>query len=203
MAQDKLTVDEYIARAGDFAKPILSHLRLIIRKTCPEVEEAIKWGIPHFDYKGAILCMLAAYKQHCSFSFHKAALMSSPRLKGNDQLKPTERFMGKITQVSELPPDKELVALIKEAMALNEQGVKVAKAKSDRPREIEMPGYFTKALEAHPQAKKIFDAKSASFRKDYLVWIIAAKTEATRDKRIEEALTWIAEGKGRFWKYEK
>ncbi|MEF9480049.1 YdeI/OmpD-associated family protein [Chryseobacterium sp. 1B4] len=30
-----------------------------------------------------------------------------------------------------------------------------------------------------------------------------AKTEATRNKRMEQALEWIAEGKGRNWKYER
>lgn len=204
MTQDKLTVDEYIAQSEDFAKPILTHLRLVLRNTCPEAEEAIKWGIPHFDYKGSILCMLAAYKQHCSFSFHKAAMMSSPELQGNDLLRPTQRFMGKITQLSDLPPDRDLAALIKEAMVLNEQGVKVTKAKSDKPqKELEIPNYFTAALVANPEAKEIFETRSASFRKDYVTWITAAKTEVTRQKRIEEALAWIAEGKGRFWKYEK
>jgi len=33
-------------------------------------------------------------------------------------------------------------------------------------------------------------------------WVTEAKTEETRDKRLATAVEWIAEGKGRNWKYE-
>ena len=47
----------------------MAHLRELVHKQCPAVVEEIKWGIPHFDYKGEMLCIFAAYKNHCSFSF--------------------------------------------------------------------------------------------------------------------------------------
>jgi uncharacterized protein YdeI (YjbR/CyaY-like superfamily) len=65
------------------------------------------------------------------------------------------------------------------------------------------PDYFLEQLNENPQVKTIFDAKSDSYRKEYILWIRAAKTDATRQKRIEEAMEWIAEGKARFWKYTK
>jgi hypothetical protein len=55
-------VDAYIDKAGDFAKPILIRLRKLVHDGCPQVEETIKWGVPHFMYKG-MLCSLAAFKQ--------------------------------------------------------------------------------------------------------------------------------------------
>jgi uncharacterized protein YdeI (YjbR/CyaY-like superfamily) len=196
-------VDAYITKAEDFAKPILTHWRQMIHDICPDVEEAIKWGIPHFDYKGEMMCMLAAYKHHCSFSFWKAELMSHPKLKENAQLKPTKRYMGEIRSLADLPPDAELIALIKEAMALNENGIKLVKPVSDKPKVTETPDYFTEKLATNPTAEAIFESKSTSFRKDYIIWITDAKTEATRQSRMEQSLEWIAEGKGRFWKYEK
>jgi hypothetical protein len=30
-----------------------------------------------------------------------------------------------------------------------------------------------------------------------------AKTDATRERRTEQAIEWIAQGRGRNWKYEK
>ncbi|MBA4168314.1 MAG: YdeI/OmpD-associated family protein [Chitinophagaceae bacterium] len=66
-----------------------------------------------------------------------------------------------------------------------------------------MPDYFSEKLAGNAKAKEIFENKSDSYRKDYIIWIGDAKTEATRQKRMEEAIAWIAEGKGRFWKYEK
>ena len=68
-------VDQYIAKSADFAKPILLHLRKIVHAACPDVEETMKWSFPHFDYRGEMMCAMAAFKEHCSFGFWKASLV--------------------------------------------------------------------------------------------------------------------------------
>ena len=196
-------VDAYQENAAEFAQPIMAHLRKLLHKACPGVIEEIKWGIPHFDYKGEMVCMFAAYSKHCSFSFWKEELMSDQRFKDNPGKKAPKRFLGKLVSLSDLPPDSELIAFIKEAMRLNEQGIKLSPKPSERPKEVALPGFFAEALAGHPAAKAVFESKSDSFRKEYIVWLSDAKTEATRQKRIEESLVWISEGKGRFWKYQK
>jgi uncharacterized protein YdeI (YjbR/CyaY-like superfamily) len=196
-------VDDYIAAAQPFAQAVLRHLRDLIHRECPRAEEAIKWGLPHFDYAGEMLCILAAYKSHCSFTFWKEAIMSDVRLQANPSLPAIKRYMGRIKALYDLPADREIAAMLREAMALNEQGIKLPARETNKPRDIEIPPAFAARLASSPDAQAVFEGKSASFRRDYLVWITDAKTDATRDRRIEEALTWIAEGKGRFWKYEK
>jgi uncharacterized protein YdeI (YjbR/CyaY-like superfamily) len=198
--------DEYQEAASDFARPIMAHLRSLVHQQCPEVVEQIKWGIPHFDYKGEMLCVFAAYKNHCSFGFWKESLMSDARLKANPDLKSIKRFMGKLTSLSDLPSDGEVAAFVREAMALNDQGVKLAPRQDATPAkaaEIAIPDAFAEQLSRHAQASEIFRDKSPSFRKEYVAWIAQAKTDQTRQKRIDESLEWIAQGKGRFWKYEK
>jgi uncharacterized protein YdeI (YjbR/CyaY-like superfamily) len=197
-------IDNYINNAGEFAKPILSHWRRLVHQNCPDVVEAIKWSFPHFEYKGDNLCVLASYKNHCSFTFLKAELMSDQRLKAGKELKPIQRFLGNVTKLTDLPTDSEFVVMLKEAMQLNEKGVKIKRDKSEeKPKVLETPDYLLAALDAYPKAKDVFESKSNSFRKEYIVWITDAKTEETRQKRIAEALEWIAEGKGRFWKHQK
>lgn len=196
-------VTSYITQSESFAKPILKHWRHLVNENCPDVVEAIKWGIPHFDYKGDFMCVMASYKSHCSFSFLKAELMNDPRLKESKKLKPVQRFMGKISSVDELPADKEFIKLLKEAMSLNEKGLKLPVIKPAKAQKTEVPDYFVQQLKSNPKAEKVFEAGSPSFRKNYLTWIIDAKTETTRNKRIEQSLEWIAEGKDRFWQYKK
>jgi len=198
-------IDNYIANAQDFAKPILGHWRRLIHQNCPDVEEALKWGIPHFDYKGDFMCVMASYKSHCSFTFLKGELMSDPRLKTGKEVKPINRFLGKITNLSDLPADEEFITMLKEAIQLNERGVKVKREKpvAEKPKILETPNYLQAALADNPKAKEVFEGKSNSFRKEYITWITDAKTDETRQKRINEALEWIAEGKGRFWKHQK
>ena len=198
--------DEYQEAASDFAKPIMAHLRELVHEQCPDVVEEIKWGIPHFDYKDEMFCIFAAYKNHCSLSFWKESLMSDARLKANRDLKADKRFLGKLTLLSDLPPDSELIVFIKEAMALNDKGVKRASRHDGKPAkaaEIAIPDIFAEQLSRHEPANEVFQSKSSSFRKEYVVWIADAKTDKTRQKRIDESLEWIAQGKGRFWKYEK
>jgi len=198
-------IDSYIANAEDFAKPILAHWRRLIHQHCPDVEEVMKWALPHFEYKKENMCVMGAYKNHCSFSFLKDSLMTDPRLKANKDLKPIQRFLGKVSKMSDLPPDEEFIAMLEEARQLNEKGIKIKREKpeSDKPKILETPDYLLGALIANPKAKEVFESKSNSFRKEYIIWITDAKTDETRQKRIIEALEWIAEGKGRFWKHQK
>jgi uncharacterized protein YdeI (YjbR/CyaY-like superfamily) len=198
-------VDAYINNSEDFAKPILEHWRRLIHEHCPNAEEAIKWSLPHFEYNGDNMCVVASYKNHCSFTFLKAELMTAPRLKASKDLKPIQRFLGKISKISDLPPDDEFIAMLKEAMQLNEMGIRIKRDKpeADKPRVLVTPDYLLAALVSNPKAKEVFESKSNSFRKEYIIWITDAKTDETRQKRINEALEWIAEGKGRFWKHQK
>lgn len=196
-------VDAYLASSAEFARPIMTHLRELIHRRCPAVVEEIRWGIPHFDYAGDMMCVFAAHRAHCSFTFLKESIMSDPRLQQNPGLPAAKRYMGRLASLENLPRDGELIALIGEAMQLNEQGIKVAPRPPKPPAQLEIHPEFSQALADNAAAQAIFDKQSPSFRKEYLVWINDAKTEATRSKRIAESLEWIAEGKRRFWKYQK
>jgi len=68
--------------------------------------------------------------------------------------------------------------------------------------EIPVPDYFTTVLASQPKAKAAFEAFSPSHKREYLEWIVDAKTEVTRQKRMETAIEWMTEGKSRNWKYK-
>ncbi|HYF32774.1 MAG TPA: YdeI/OmpD-associated family protein [Chitinophagaceae bacterium] len=193
-------IDAYIKKAAPFAQPILQHLRQLVHKVCPEVVETVKWGFPHFEYKG-ILCSMAAFKQHCSFGFWKATLMKDDKELLNRVGKTDMGHFDKITTLKDLPSDKILTAYIKEAMRLNEEDIKVVKPKTAAPKVLEAPADLIAALRRNKAAQKTFDAFSPSNKKEYIEWILDAKTDATREKRLETAIEWMAEGKIRHWKY--
>lgn len=196
--QDK-RVDAYILKSADFAKPILNHLRKIVHEACPDVEETIKWGFPHFDYKG-MMCSMAAFKEHCAFGFWKTALMKDAK----DMIGKNEYAMGhlgRITTLKDLPPDKKITAWVKEAIKLNDEDIKVEKKKPVAKKEIEIPGAFQKELNKNKAAATTFKNFSPSHRYEYLEWITEAKTDETKNKRIAQTIEWLAEGKSRNWKY--
>lgn len=200
MGKTDKRIDTYISKAEPFAQPILSYLRSLVHQACPEVEETIKWGFPHFNYKG-MMCSMASFKKHCVFGFWKAALMSDRTLIKNAQSEASMGHLGKITTLKDIPTDRVIIRNIKEAMKLNEQGVKLEKKKPANIKTLEIPSYFRKALGTNEKANRTFNSFSLSNQRDYVEWIIDAKTEPTREKRIAQAIEWLAEGKVRNWKY--
>ena len=203
MATKNPAFDAYIAKSAPFAQPILKHLRSLVHKACPNVEEAIKWGMPCFDYHG-IMCNMAAFKQHCSFGFWKASVMKDAEFLQSKEQREGMGHLGKIGYLKDLPADKKIIAWIKEAMQLNEGAVKVPKA---RPKKallpLKNPDWLVKLLKTDKKAWGHFQAFSTSQKKEYIEWFTEAKTESTRQKRLDQAFEWIKEGKPRNWKYMK
>ena len=87
-------------------------------------------------------------------------------------------------------------------MKLNEQGVKVDRPKKKRPT-LTMPAAFLVAIKKNKKVSVAYEQISPSHQREYVEWIIDAKTDASRDKRIAQAVEWMAEGKARNWKYQR
>jgi uncharacterized protein YdeI (YjbR/CyaY-like superfamily) len=187
--------DAYIAKSAEFARPILKKLRDLFHKGCPQIQETMKWSAPFFEYMGVVAGM-AAFKSHIRFGFWKGKLLS-------DSHGPAPR-MGdtKITDISQLPPDDVLLGYIREAVALNEQGVKRPPPRRKARKEaLKVPAYLQAALKKNPKARATFQAFSPSHKREYIEWLTEAKQEETRQKRLATAIEWMAEGKPRMWKY--
>jgi uncharacterized protein YdeI (YjbR/CyaY-like superfamily) len=200
-------VDAYIAKAQPFAKPILTHLRELMHKGCPGVEETIKWSRPFFEYRGAILGNMSGFKEHCSFGFWGEEIGAVLR-KAKAVQDGAMGSLGRITRLEDLPSDRDLLDWIRQAAGFVESGQytspiaarrKVVKAAKAAPA---VPAEFAAALRKHKKAATAFEAFSPSCKREYVEWIAEAKRPETRGKRIETAVAWIAEGKQRNWKYQ-
>ena len=182
-------VDAYIEKAQPFAQPILKHIRELVHKTLPDAEEAIKWGVPHFVVNGKNAVGIASFKQHASL------MLCSDEFAGEGM-----GNFGKIKSLDDLPSDKELAARIKESAT----AAQCATANKPKPKpKIPMPDDFAAAIAQAKGAQKVWDGFTDAQRRDYLDWVVSAKREATRSKRIATATEWISEGKKRNWKYAK
>ncbi|QNR85533.1 YdeI/OmpD-associated family protein [Pedobacter riviphilus] len=195
-------VDQYIINSAEFAIPILDHLRNLVHKADARIEEKIKWGMPFFDYKGTV-CHMASFKHHCAFGFWKGSLMNDEYGVFKERSE-AMGLLGKIKSFDDLPSDEILIAYIQQAIQLNENNVKLPpKPKTTEKKELIIPEYFIEALQEDPEALSVFQNFSLSNKKEYVLWLEEAKTEATRIKRLETTLAWLAEGKTRMWKYKK
>jgi hypothetical protein len=206
-------VDTYIAKMQPFAQEILQHIREVVHAACPQAEEAMKWSMPFFTYKGAPLCNMAGFKAHASFGF-----WLGKQVLGDDAEEGAMGQFGKLTSVKDLPSKAVLTKHIKKAMALVDSGATlkrgddagnsggtgkaapVKKAAQKKPA-VSVPPELSKALLRYPEAKAAFEAFTPSHRREYAEWIAEAKKPETKERRVQQALEMLAEGKSRNSKY--
>ncbi|MBF9150016.1 YdeI/OmpD-associated family protein [Novosphingobium jiangmenense] len=181
-------IDQHIANAGEFARPILERFRALVHREVPDCVEAIKWGMPHFTLGGKNLAGMAAFKAHVSIFFH------------NDEQSGGTGPFRKIASPDDFPEETVVVERLTSAVA------RLAAPKPKVPRAAikpvpELPEAFSVALTGAGHAER-FAAMPPGQRREYIEWIVEAKTDPTRDKRIAQAVEWIGEGKSRNWKYQ-
>ena len=200
-------VDKYIGSAQEFAQPVMNHLRELTHKGCPQVEETIKWGMPFFEFRGKIVCCMAAFKKHCRFGFwgkEIRVVLREAKVAGMNGA----GWFDRLTHVNELPADKQMIDFVRQAAVMIESGSytspiaarnQKAKAKSST---VKMTREFAAALKKNKKATTSFAPFSLSGKLEYVEWVADAKRPDTRDKRIATAVKWISEGKQRNWKYQ-
>ena len=197
-------VDAYIAKSQPFAQPILSHIRELAHKACPDVEETIKGSMPFFELRGVVLGHMAAFKQHCAVGFwgpEMHAILREDGLLSENGM----GSLGKVTSLKELPSDKKLLSYYRQAagfVASGQRTKSIARIKKPPKPAPEVPAELSAALKKNKAAAKMFAGLSASCQREYVDWIVEAKRPETKEKRVAQSVQWIAEGKQRNWKYQ-
>lgn len=192
-------IDAYLANAAPFAQPILTHLRALVHRACPEVTETIKWSMPFFEHHG-LLCSMAAFKAHCAFGFHHQdmdRLLAADGARGDDAM----GSLGRLGVLSDLPSDATLLRYIRRAAKLNESGAARRPAQKAKPA-LPDPADLTAALKKKSAARAAWAKFPPGHRRESIEWITDAKRPETRAKRLATTLEWLAEGKPRNWKYQ-
>lgn len=197
-------VDAYIAKSAGFAKPILVHVRKLVHKGCPRIEETIKWGVPAFEREG-IVAMMAAFKRHVAFGFWSEKLIRERLGADADRVFPKDAKLGmggrRYHAKSELPGDVVIVRAVKLAVALNESGERPKRALKRKP-PPKAPPYLAAALKKNAKARATWGRFTPGQQREYVDWLVEAKQAATRERRLAQAVAWLAAGKQRNWKYQ-
>lgn len=85
----------------------------------------------------------------------------------------------------------EFIGEMTRSFAMSERGKQKA---SPSPISYEMPDDFRQSLEKSPAALAFFERLAPSHRKEYLRWILEAKREETRHRRLEKAVQMLLDG---------
>jgi hypothetical protein len=120
-------IDKRIEELGDWRGTTLAKVRQLLKEVDPEVVEEWKWrGTPTWYHGGGIVCTGETYKTHVKLTFAKGASLNDPSRLFNSSLD------GNVRRAIDIQEgDKVNVAalkkLIREAMALNDEGTKKTK----------------------------------------------------------------------------
>lgn len=198
-------LDQYIAKAAPFARPILEYVRECVHTAWPEAVETLKWSHPTFTHaNGKIIMGIAAFKEHCRVGMWNAEAASALRKAAGHDADATGSVV-RVKSLKDLPPKKELLAAIRATAEVAATGKAMMRRQYQTPKSpLEVPADLAVAFKKNKAAQKTFDAFSApSQRREYIEWIIGAKHKETRKRRIAQAIEMLAEGKTRNWKYER
>jgi hypothetical protein len=121
-------IDDRIKELGDWRGTTLAKVRAIIKAADPDVVEEWKWakatspGTPVWSHDGDI-CTGETYKSVVKLTFFKGASLSDPSGLFNSSLD------GKVRRAIDIKEDdkideRALTKLVKDAVALNQQGKK-------------------------------------------------------------------------------
>lgn len=195
MTQRDPRVDAYIAKAAPFAQPLLNWMRDTTHGAHAGLQEDIKWGMPFFTYEGRPVAHMAGFKAHCAFGLWRGAEGAGTGKEGEAMGQ-----FGRITAQSDLPGVREFKALIKAAVersVADAAAPKVPKPRTAKPLP-EMPADLAAALAKKPKARANYDAMSPTHRREYLEWVLEAKKEETRVRRVAQAVERLLENRPRY-----
>ncbi|MBI2407845.1 MAG: YdeI/OmpD-associated family protein [Gemmatimonadetes bacterium] len=191
-------VDAYIAEAQPFARPILEQLRATVHTASPDVDEAIKWGMPFFTSGGRLLANMAAFTAHAAFGFFRADDVMGAGKAERDAM----GSFGRITSVRDLPPRSAIIAWVRRAVKLAAEGPRPAAQRRAAKPTPKVPAALAAAIKTDATLRAQWAAFTPGKRREYLAWIAEAKQPATRARRVATTIAQVKQGKSQNWRYE-
>lgn len=193
-------IDEYISRTdGTFAYPILTRVHEIILETVPEIEEAIKWGAPSYEYKG-IMITTVKFKEFAAVWFHKGTFFDDPKNlleASSDETKYMRKYV--LPSIDDLD-EEGLKGLIREAVKFQESDPELELSGQSEKKELSSD-LLDNTLNRDPEAKSEFEKFPDYKKKEFIEHIETAKRDATKKRRLDKSMDLIRQGIGLHDKY--
>ncbi len=192
MSETNPAVDAWVAKAKAWRDEI-GRLRAILLAS--GMTEDFKWGKPCYTHAGSNIVLIMPLKETCALLFTKGALMQDPR---GILVQPGENSQSarqvRFTSLAEIVKlEKSLKTYLKDAMAVEAAGLKVALRKSA---DLVYPKEFQDRLDRDSALREAFHALTPGRQRQYHLHFTGAKQAATRASRVEKAIPLILDGIG-------
>ncbi len=77
-----MDVDTVLGAADPSVRQLAQGVREVIRRSCPELDEVVKWGAPNYTLGGRLVACIMVYDDHVNLGFFQGAKLKSARLEG-------------------------------------------------------------------------------------------------------------------------
>ena len=173
------TADDYILVKSQWEKT-LNQLRKIILST--ELTETLKWGMPTYTLDGINVAGLVAFKSFVAIWFLNGVFLKDKQKKLiNAQEGVTKALrQWRFSSVDEIEPEL-IKAYIDEAIN-NQQAGKTIKPTKNKP--LIIPELLADVLVKKPKLKDCFRQFSLSKQREFADYLVQAKKEATKIRRL-------------------
>ena len=193
MSSPNPTVDPWFAKAGTWQAET-AKLRAILLE-CGLVEE-LKWGKPTYTTgAGANVVLIMPLKDTCALLFTKGALLKDPKgilvQPGENSQSARQMRFTSVAEIARL--EKALRRCVKQALEIEEAGLKVAFKKST---DLVYPKEFQDRLDRNTALREAFHKLTPGRQRQYHIHFTGAKQSATRESRVEKAIPLILDGMG-------
>ncbi|HIO61022.1 MAG TPA: hypothetical protein EYN39_04300 [Deltaproteobacteria bacterium] len=173
------TADDYFLVKSQWEKT-LNQLRKIILST--ELTETLKWGMPTYTLDGINVAGLVAFKSFVAIWFLNGVFLKDKQKKLiNAQEGVTKALrQWRFSSVDEIEPEL-IKAYIDEAIN-NQQAGKTIKPAKNKP--LIIPELLADVLVKKPKLKDCFRQFSLSKQREFADYLVQAKKEATKIRRL-------------------
>ena len=196
MKSDKSSVVDIISDMEPFVAELML-LRDIILKT--GLKEEIKWGGPIYTLDGKNVLAIGAFKNFFTIWFHQGVFLKDPEkvlVSASEGTRALRQW--RFSSMKDIKPAL-VKKYIQEAIANQKAGKEI---KPERKPQLEVPAEYTSAFKKDKALKDAFSKLTPGKQREYLEHVHLAKTEETRQRRVEKSIPMIKKGVGLNDKYK-
>lgn len=183
-------VDAYIEASGQWPDEIRALRPLLLGAG---LDEEIKWGKPCYSHDGANIAIVQEFADNLALMFFKGILLDDTA-GALEEVGPNSHAARRMmfSSVEDVETRADVVtAYVEEAIALEDAGTEVP----PRPEE-ELAPELAERLAEDPDLAESFDELTPGRQRAYNLHVSGAKQSATRQRRVDQVVPRILEGKG-------
>ncbi|HRZ42875.1 MAG TPA: YdeI/OmpD-associated family protein [Bacteroidales bacterium] len=173
-------------------------LRSIIQKT--PLFRTIKWGAEVFTWNGRNVLSYGGFRNYFALWFYNGVFLTDKDklLVSAQEGKTKSLRQWRFSSAKEIDEAK-ILAYIQEAIEVERKGLKI---KPEKFQPLELPVLLEEAIRNDDRLSAGFKKLSPGKQKEYIVYLLEAKQEQTRNRRLEKIMPGIMQGIGLNDKYK-